>query len=152
MCLKTEEKFLTNSSFAPLTKDRVKDGKTAMAKEAPIIPMGKYWRLLAKLKIEIEPTAKVEAIAVMTIRFICRPAIARVRGIINKKTLLIPDSFKLKIGWYFKPQFIAEGIWIMKCKKAPKITPIITPKTENWGAKNKMPKIIPRLYKIGERL
>ena len=41
-------------------------GKTAMAKEIPIIPMGTYWRLFAKLKIAILPTAKLEAIAVIT--------------------------------------------------------------------------------------
>ena len=43
--------------------------KEAIAKEIPTTPTGKYWRLLAKLKIVILPIERVEARAVITIKF-----------------------------------------------------------------------------------
>ena len=101
--------------------------------------------------MERAPAPKVEAIAVIKSKFTCWLATPKVRGIIKRKTLLIPSSPKSKIGLYLKPEVIAEGIWIAKWKKAPKITPIATPKTPSGGAKNKTPKMIPRLYKIGQR-
>jgi hypothetical protein len=52
---------------------------------------------------------------------------------------------------YLKPQERAEKSWIQQCKKAPKITPRDKPNTLNLGTKKKIPKIIPRLYKIGAK-
>src|SRR3989344_4528971 len=66
---KLKEKWSKNSCLAPLTQALDKNGKEATANEAPTIPMGRYWILLAKLKMAMEPTANVEAMAVMTIKF-----------------------------------------------------------------------------------
>ena len=70
ICLKVEEKFSKNSSLAPSAQARERAGKAAMAKEAPIMPMGKWERLLAKLKTAMLPITRVEAMAVMTIKLI----------------------------------------------------------------------------------
>ncbi len=97
----------------------------------------------------ILPAIKVEAIAVITIKFICWAPTAKDRGIINRIISLRVGCFKLKRGLYLNPQVIAEGIWITRWRKAPKITPIPTPKIPKEGTKNKIPKIIPKLYNIG---
>jgi len=97
----------------------------------------------------ILPVIKVEAIAVMTIKFICWAPTAKERGIINRTISFKAGYLKLKRDLYLNPQPIAEGIWIAKYKNAPKITPIPTPKIPKEGAKNKIAKIIPRLYKTG---
>jgi len=46
--------------------------------------------LFAKLKTAIEPTAKVEPIAVITIKLIWDAARPKERGSVNLKTLLTP--------------------------------------------------------------
>ena len=146
---KREENFSMNSFFWPFAQSREKAGKIAVAKDAPKIPIGNPWRLLEKLKIAIEPAVIIEAMAVITIRLIWLAAIPKTLGIIKVKILFIAGYLKPKRNLCLKPQFIAEGIWMDRCKKAPKITPNPTPKIPKQGDKNKIPNIMPKLYKIG---
>jgi hypothetical protein len=67
---KVEVKIAKNFSFDLAAQDWDRAGKAAMAKDVPNSPMGKYWILLEKLKIAIDPTVKVEAIAVTAIRLL----------------------------------------------------------------------------------
>jgi len=93
---KTEENFSINSSLLPSAQVLERVGKIATAKEAPIIPIGKLWRLLEKLKMAILPAEIIEARAVMTIKLICWAATPKTLGIINLKILFKAGYRRLK--------------------------------------------------------
>ena len=64
MCLAEMAISIRNSSRLPLENNLDKVGKAAEEYETPMIVSGTDWRLLAKLKIEIEPPAMSEAKAI----------------------------------------------------------------------------------------
>src|SRR3989344_1010913 len=88
------EKSRLKESESFFEKEDDRTGKAATAIEMPIIEIGKYWRLLAKLKIEILPTVMVDAIAVIAIKFIWLTARPRVLGSINFEIFFKPTSVK----------------------------------------------------------
>ena len=74
-----------------------KNGKAAVEKETAISVMGRFWRLFAKLKTAILPTAKVEPIAVITIKLIWLAANPKDLGRVNFMVFITPGWEKFKI-------------------------------------------------------
>ena len=146
---KTEENTILNlsknSSFLLATHSLDKAGKAAVAKGMPITPMGRYLKLLERLKTEIAPSPIPEAIKVIIIKLNWTEEEEIILGPIIKKKSLIALWLKEKIAWYLKPLFLAPGNWTKKWRKEPKTTPKPAPKIPQCGERKTMPKIIPKL-------
>ena len=91
------------------------------------------------------PLERVEAIAVTTIRLICWAAEATILGIIRRIVFLITFERKLNIPLHRKPHILAATNCKRKYKKAPIITPQLTPITPNRSEKKTIDKIMDKL-------
>ena len=69
-----------------------------------VVIFGKDCKLFAKLKIDKEPLDKLEAITVMTTKFICDIARLSVRGIIIFPILQVFTSRQNILNLYLKPK------------------------------------------------
>src|SRR3989344_2768047 len=100
VCRKVVEIVATKSAILFLAARAERAGKAATASETPKIPKGKLCRLLDKLNIASEPTAKVEAKTVIIKKLTWLMTKVKVRGINKRPTFLTLASGQLKINWY----------------------------------------------------
>src|SRR3989344_2534768 len=114
-----------------------------------MIESGTDWRLEARVKIEMEPTAMREAMAVRKRRAIEFMDKVKVLGseILTTSQTVFQSKLMLKRGNRLLDT--RNGTCIRACINAPNTTPSATPITPILSANNTIPKIIPALYRTG---
>ena len=120
-------------------------GKAETEYERPITERGTDWRLAAKLKTDTAPGPRVLAIAVITLTTIWFNERPRVLGKESFRDSITSPETLGKRGAIEKPREKTVGNCIARCIKAPRTTPQTMPYKPNFGIKNKMPIIIPKL-------
>ena len=127
ICRKAPENFSKNLSSSACKNAMDMEGKTAVERDTATAFTIIEERLFARLKIAMEPDAKVEAMAVMATVFNWPAPRPRERGAISPKVFETPGCLKLKSSLYLNPENINAGTCINKCKPPPSTTPHANP-------------------------